>query len=169
MTRISTEKIMTVTVPTKQYDGGSNSVSSASFSIAAAVLPKPKVDVFAKYSSNLVRLKTLLLLGDNEGDEDNLDYLGSLNDVLRNASISDHAARARNNGDGDASKRRKGNNSHPITQQRFLERKTRIYFELHPSLLLYDLINFDDSALIPGDDEDTSQEREGEESFGDEV
>ncbi len=143
---------MAVTVPTKQYDGGSNSVSSASFSVAAASSPEPKVDMFAKYSSNLVRLKTLLFLGDNEGDEDNLDYLGSLNDVLRNASISDHAAWARNN---------EGNNSHPITQQRVLERKTRISFELHPSLLLYDLIDFDDSALTPGDDENTSEEREG--------
>lgn len=87
---------------------------SASFSDADAAVPKLKVDAFAMYSSNLVRLKTLLLLGDKEGDEDNLDYLGSLNKVLRQASINDLAARARNA--HQRSKRRKGNNSDPIKQ-----------------------------------------------------
>ncbi len=156
MASTSTEKIMMITVPTKQHDGGSKTVSSASFSDAAA--PKPKVDTFAKYSSDLVRLKTLMLLGDEEEDEDNLDYLGSLNSILRQASIKDRAARARN-GDADASKRRKGNNLYPVTQQ--FERKTRISFELDPSLILHDLFDFDDSKLIPDD--------EGEEKLGEEV
>lgn len=135
-------------------------MSSASFfdADADAAVPKRKVDAFAKYSSNLFRLKTLLLLGDKEGDEDNLEYLGSLNNVLRQASINDRVARDRN-GDADASKRRKGNNLHPITQQRVLERKTRISFEVHPSLLLHDLFEFNDSELISDDDEDTSQKR----------
>lgn len=156
MTSTSTQTIRTITVPTKHHDGGSKNVSSASFFNAA--VPKRKVDAFAKYSSNLFRLKTLLLLGDKEGDEDNLEYLGSLNNVLRQASINDRVARDRN-GDADASKRRKGNNLHPITQQRVLERKTRISFEVHPSLLLHDLFEFNDSELISDDDEDTSQKR----------
>ncbi len=161
MTSASTDEIRIITVPTKQHDGGSKYVSRSS---ADATVSKPKVDAFAKYSSNLVRLKTLLCLGDSEGDEDNLDYLGSLNDVLRKASIKDRAATARAriaDADADASKRRRGNNSHPITQQRGLERKTRISFEVDPSLLLHDLLYFDDFELISDD--------EGEEKLGEDV
>eukprot|EP00984_Skeletonema_dohrnii_P009624 scaffold3686_cov106-Skeletonema_dohrnii-CCMP3373.AAC.4 len=143
-------KIM-ITVPTKKHDGGSDRQP-----IAAA--PKPRVDAFTKYSSNLIRIKELLLLGDDEDDLDDMDYLASLNEALRHASIGDHAARNRNNHAGDALKRRKGNNSQPIKQQGFLERKTRVSFELHPSLLLHDLIDLNSSACIP-DDED---EAEGE-------
>ena len=140
-----------ITVPTKQHDGGSNRASTANFSTA----PTPKVDAFAKYSSNLIRMKALLLLDEDDGN-DNLDYLGSLNDALRHASAGDHVAQ-NNHGDGDASKRRKGNNSQPITQQGVLDRKTKVSFELHPSLLLYDLLDLNVSARIP-DDEDESKE-----------
>mmetsp|Transcript_8256 Transcript_8256/g.12381 ORF Transcript_8256/g.12381 Transcript_8256/m.12381 type:complete len:159 (+) Transcript_8256:128-604(+) len=149
-------KIM-ITVPTKKHDGGSDSESAAL--IAAA--PKPRVDAFTKYSSNLIRMKELLLLGDNnEHDEEgSLDYLASLNDALRYASKSDQVDR-NNHGNVSILKRRKGNNSRRITQaqqgQGFLERKTRISYELHPSLLLHDLIDLNASAYIP-DDEDESE------------
>ena len=141
-------KIM-ITVPTKKHDGGSDSASAAS--IAAA--PKPTVDAFTKYSSNLIRMKELLLLGDDEDDLDDMDYLASLNEALRHASIGDHAARNRNN-----HKRRKGNNSQPVKQQGFLERKTRVSFELHPSLLLHDLIDLNASAYIPDDEDESERE-----------
>mmetsp|Transcript_8255 Transcript_8255/g.12379 ORF Transcript_8255/g.12379 Transcript_8255/m.12379 type:complete len:157 (+) Transcript_8255:128-598(+) len=147
-------KIM-ITVPTKKHDGGSDSESAAL--IAAA--PKPRVDAFTKYSSNLIRMKELLLLGDDEDDLDDMDYLASLNDALRYASKSDQVDR-NNHGNVSILKRRKGNNSRRITQaqqgQGFLERKTRISYELHPSLLLHDLIDLNASAYIP-DDEDESE------------
>ncbi|KAK1742335.1 hypothetical protein QTG54_006900 [Skeletonema marinoi] len=149
MTSSNDRTKIAITVPTKKHDGGSDSESAAS----SATASKPRVDAFAKYSSNLIRMKELLLLGD---DDDDLDYLASLNEALRHASIGDHAARNRNNHAGDASKRRKGNNSQPVKQQGFLERKTRVSFELHPSLLLHDLIDLNASAYIP-DDEDESE------------
>jgi len=53
-----------------------------------------------------------------------------------------------------------GNNSYPIVQQGgFLERKTRVSFELHPSLLLHDLLDLDvDVSAHISDDEDDAQE-----------
>jgi|SaaInl74LU_5_DNA_1037368.scaffolds.fasta_scaffold52605_1 hypothetical protein len=155
-------KIITITVPTKQHDGGSNS-DRANRVIHAAAAPKQKPDAFTKYSSNLIRMKELLLLSDKneEGKEDDLDYLASLNYALRYASISDRGQQiSRNN---HSCKRRKGNNSCPITQDGqggFLERKTRISFELHPSLILHDLINLDVgvSAHISDDDDDDEPE-----------
>ena len=153
-------------VPTKQHDGGSEIGSTATIAVAAAA-PKPKVDAFTKYSSNLIRMRELLLLGDDSNDDDDddedLDYLAPLNDALRHASISGQVD-SRNNNGGDASKRRRGNDSRPIPQQGFLddlERKTRLSFELHPSLLLHDLIyqDVDVSAHI-SDDEDEDDETE---------
>ena len=157
-------KIITITVPTKQHDGGSNS-DRANRVIHAAAAPQQKPDAFTKYSSNLIRMKELLLLSDNneEGEEDDLDYLASLNYALRYASISDRGQQIGRNNHGDAAcKRRKGNNSCPITQDGqggFLERKTRISFELHPSLLLHDLMNLDvDVSAHIVDDDDEPEE-----------
>ena len=79
-----------ITVPTKQHDGASDGASIANF---VAGLTPNNVDAFAKYSSNLVRMKALLLLDEDENDDENLDYLGSLNDALRHASADDHDAR----------------------------------------------------------------------------
>eukprot|EP00984_Skeletonema_dohrnii_P005296 scaffold1857_cov96-Skeletonema_dohrnii-CCMP3373.AAC.3 len=156
-----------IIVPTKQHDGGGNS-DMTNLAIAA---PQPQLDAFTKYSSNLIRMKELLLLGDNneqDEEEDDLDYLSSLNKALRYASISDRGQQIdRNNhnhghDDASASKRRKGNNSYPIVQQGgFLERKTRVSFELHPSLLLHDLVDLDvDVSTHISDDEDDDQEQE---------
>lgn len=145
-----------ITIPTKQHDGGNDTALKAIFADG----PKPKVDAFAKYSNNLIRMKTLLLLGDNEDDDDDddddsLDYLGPLNDALRCNRVSDHAARKN---PGDATKRRKGNNSQPITHQGPIQRKTRLSFEIHPDLLLHHLLDFHESVLIPNDDDDAKDE-----------
>jgi len=96
-------KIIAVTVPTKQHDGGSNS-DRANRVIHAAAAPQQKPDAFTKYSSNLIRMKELLLLSDNneEGKEDDLDYLASLNYALRYASISDRGQQIDRNNHGDA-------------------------------------------------------------------
>jgi hypothetical protein len=112
-----------ITVPTKQQDGGSECGSRVTViaAAAAAAAPKPKVDAFTKYSSNLIRMKELLLLGDDIGDEydddEDLNYLAPLNDALRRAGIS--ISHINNNG-VDASKRRRGNDSRPIPQQGWL-------------------------------------------------
>ena len=142
-----------ITIPTKQHDGGNDSALNTIFADDDAQKPKVKVDAFAKYSNNLIRMKTLLLLDD---DSDSLDYLGPLNEALRCIRVSDHAIR---NPD-DAMKRRKGNDSQPIDQGPCgtLERKTRLSFELHPDLLLYDLIDFCDTVTIPDDDDDEPKE-----------
>ena len=114
-------------------------------------------------------MKELLLLGDNDEQdegEDDLDYLSSLNKALRYASINDRGQQIdrnnRGNDDASTSKRRKGNNSYPIVQQGgFLERKTRVSFELHPSLLLHDLVDLDvDVSAHISDGEDDEQEQE---------
>ena len=157
--------IKIITVPIKQHDGGGNS-DRTNLAVAA---PQPKLDAFTKYSSNLIRMKELLLLGDNDEQdesEDDLDYLSSLNKALRYASISDRGQQIdRNNhghDDASTSKRRKGNNSYPIVQQGgFLERKTRVSFELQPSLLLHDLVDLDvDVSAHISDGEDDEQEQE---------
>jgi hypothetical protein len=160
-----------ITAPTKQHDGGSECGSRATIiAAAAAVAPKPKVDAFTKYSSNLIRMKELLLLGhdSNEDDDEDLNYLAPLNDALRHASISISRQNNNNNNNNgvDASKRRRGNDSRPIPQQGFLdiERKTRLSFELHPSLLLHDLMYHDvDFSAHISDDEDEDDETEAEE------
>ncbi|KAK1737496.1 hypothetical protein QTG54_011782 [Skeletonema marinoi] len=96
--------IKIITVPTKQHDGGGNS-DRTNLAVAA---PHPKLDAFTKYSSNLIRMKELLLLGDNDEQddgEDDLDYLSSLNKALRYAGISDHGQQIdrNNHGHDDAS------------------------------------------------------------------
>jgi hypothetical protein len=64
-----------------KHDGGSECGSRATIiAAAAAVAPKPKVNAFTKYSSNLIRMKELLLLGhdSNEDDDEDLNYLANL-------------------------------------------------------------------------------------------
>ena len=83
----ASDTVIIFTVPTKQHDGGSDKPTYANNAVSVS---KPKVDAFAKYSSNLIRMKELLLLGDNneQNEEGSLDYLASLNDALRYASQS---------------------------------------------------------------------------------
>lgn len=166
----NSDTVIIFTVPTKQHDGGS--VDKPTYANNAVSVSKPRVDAFAKYSSNLIRMKELLLLGDNnEHDEEgSLDYLASLNDALRYASKSDQVDR-NNHGNVSILKRRKGNNSRRITQaqqgQGFLERKTRISYELHPSLLLHDLIDLDhDASAHISDDEKEEEDDKPEEWRG---
>ena len=144
----TSDTVIIFTVPTKQHDGGSDKPTYAN-------------------------MKELLLLRDNNehDEEDALDYLASLNNALRYASKSRSDQVDRNNhGNVSTSKRRKGNNSRRITQaqqgqgQGFLERKTRISYELHPSLLLHDLMDLDpDVSAHISDDEKEDEDDEPEE------
>ncbi len=113
---------------------------------------KSKLDSFQYYSSDLLRLKTLLLNSDREDDE--LDSLAAVNNALRNAGLSDISA---NSVSKDASKRRRGNNSQPIEQEepRTPPRKTRLSWELHPSMILHDLYDQagEDVQSVSGDED----------------
>ena len=119
---------------------------------------KPQKDVFQYYSSDLLRLKTLILGSDEDDDE--LNALAAVNDVLRSAGLSGITASRRASEDEDASKRRRGNNSQAIKQKQNgsgTPRKTRLSWELHPSLLLHDLYD-EDIHSVSDDDEAKSTE-----------
>ena len=110
-------------------------------------------DAFQYYSSDLLRLKTILLSDDEDDDE--LNALAAVNDALRSAGLSDIAAK-------DASKRRRGNSSQPIKQEDAgTPRKTRLSWELHPSLLLHDLYyQVGENIRSISDDEDDHEEQQ---------
>jgi hypothetical protein len=115
---------------------------------------KPKFDAFQYYSSDLLRLKTLLLSPDQDDDE--LSTLAELNRILRGAGLSDITGK--NHASKDATnKRRRGNNSRPTKLDNAgTQRKTRLSWELHPSLLLHDLDQDQDVEEVQyiTDDED---------------
>jgi len=150
----------TIIVPTKVED---NCSYSASFmqQITGQDESKSKFDAFQYYSSDLLRLKTLLLSHDDD-DDDELNALAAVNGALRSAGLSDIAADHHVSNREDASKRRRGNGSQSIKQKESgTPRKTRLSWELHPSLLLHDIyyqVEEDvQSILIDGDDHEEQQ------------
>ena len=79
-------------------------------------------------------MKSLLIFSDEEeedADDDDLDALASINRALSSVGLSSIVHLNRD-------KRRRGNNSACIKQG--YERKTRLSWEVHPSLLLHDFI-----------------------------
>ena len=141
----------TFSVPTKKEDNCSYSTSLMQQIVGQE--SKPKFDAFQYYSSDLLRLKTLLLGSDQDDDE--LSTLAELNRILRGAGLSDitdknHASKVTN-------KRRRGNNSRPTKLDNAgTQRKTRFSWELHPSLQLHDLDQDQDVEEVQyiTDDED---------------
>jgi len=140
-----------IIVPTKVEDNCSY----------ASLMPKnvvdqegSKFDAFEYYSSDLLRLKTLLLStdDDDEDDDDELNDLAAVNDILRSAGLSNITA---NYARKDDSKRRRGNNSQPIKKQKEsgTSRKTRLSWELHPSLILHELYQVEEDIPSISDDE----------------
>ena len=125
-------------VPTKTEDNCSYSTSLMQQVVGQE--SKPKFDAFQHYSSDLLRMKTLLLLSPDQ-DDDELSTLAELNRILRGAGLSDITAKKNHGSTDDATnKRRRGNNSRPTTQANTrTQRKSRLSWELHPSLLLHDL------------------------------
>jgi hypothetical protein len=73
-------------------------------------------DAFSYYSNKFYWMKTVLMKGDDV-------------QVLRSAGITFQ---------GPATKRRKGSNAQPVQIQDGGVRQTRLAFEVHPSLLIYD-------------------------------
>ena len=109
-----------------------------------------------------------MFLGDdsNEDDHEDLNYLApsttpfalqiSISQKYNNNNNNNNNSNSNNNNNNnnngvDASKRRRGNDSRPIPQQGFLdsEHKTRLSFELHPSLLLHNLMIYQDVDSLP--------------------
>ena len=128
-------------VPTKRHDGGSEQKD---------VVGETRQDAFSRYSNDLLRMKVILLNIENEDeeDDDDLSSLAAINQAMRSVGLRDihlnHQGQQHNgNGSADvsSSKRRRGNNSRPLVQQVGNQRKTRISWEVHPSLLLHDLIS----------------------------
>ena len=126
-------------VPTKTEDNCSYSTSLMQQIVGQE--SKPKFDAFQHYSSDLLRMKTLLLNSDQ--DQDEVSTLAELNRILRSAGLRGITAKKNQASKDDAKKamrRRRGNNSRPTKQVNAgTQRKSRLSWELHPSLLLHDL------------------------------
>ncbi len=163
-------------IPTKQSDES----PTTKHLIGGGGVTQPD-DAFSRYSNDLLRFKSLLLLSkdqeeNDDDDDDDLDALATINRALsRMVSMSNLDRLNQGNGNvADASKRRRGNNSRPIQQGNV--RKTRLSWELHPSLILHDFM-LELEALdngtqhVPDDEEeitdtDTSQVQEVMEGGG---
>eukprot|EP00985_Skeletonema_marinoi_P000699 scaffold246_cov181-Skeletonema_marinoi.AAC.1 len=144
--------------PTKQQDGGDRPTKPHRVGGETTAQQEPEPDAFSRYSSDLYRMKALLLCSEDDEGDDDLEAVGKINGILRSAGLSDLLDTNRlGNADDedDSSKRRRGNDSQPIQQGH--SRKTRISFELHPHLLLHDLfaeLDMAESAQAISDDEE---------------
>mmetsp|Transcript_3835 Transcript_3835/g.5588 ORF Transcript_3835/g.5588 Transcript_3835/m.5588 type:complete len:170 (-) Transcript_3835:95-604(-) len=149
-------KPYSISVPTKQGQG--DQTEKRTMYLASQ---HQQDDAFSRYSNNFVRMKSLLLYSGDEEDDgneyDDLDTLARINRALSGAGLTSLSHLNRG-------KRRRGNNSSCIKQGH--ERKTRLSWELHPSLLLHDFIEeleaLDNGThrILDTDDEEV----EGEES-----
>ena len=161
-----------ISIPTKQGDDNDDEKKRPTAKhhvVEDSSSSEQQQDAFSRYSNDLYRMKALLLLSDDDegGDDDDLDALATINRAFRSLGMNnelnqqdqgqDNVAAA--GGGGDASKRRRGNSSRPIPQGNV--RKTRLSWELHPSLLLHDLIleldALDNGVQHVSDDEDEEE------------
>jgi hypothetical protein len=154
----------TIVVPTKGEDNCSYAAYTPK-SDDGDVDDTDTFDAFSYYSSDLIRFKTLLLSSGEGGsnDEDDLSAMTAVNNALRSAGLNTLRSSSNQVNDDDAaSKRRRGNNSLPIEQQQQQQRKTRLSWELHPSLLLHELYDWpgEDVQVIPDDESDQKNEHE---------
>ena len=147
------------TVPVKHHDGDGDGSSKHKH-----VVGETQQDAFSRYSNDLLRMKAILLFTEDEdqdqADED-LDSLATINRALSSVGLSNlHLNQGQ--GNADVSKRRRGNHSRPLQQGN--QRKTRISWEAHPSLLLHDLISeledLDHDHCISDDDEEEETQQE---------
>ena len=123
--------IQTITIPTK----GANSSSANS---SSTVTQTKHFDAFSYYSNDSVRMKRLLMKEDNET-------------VVADSRRAISAARP-SIGIDASSERSRGTDAKP-NEEGNTSRKTRISFEVHPSLLLDDLL---DDTLYPKEMVDVS-------------
>ena len=125
-----------ITIPTKRHDGASHAEPQGE-----------DQDAFSRYSNDVLRMKALLNFSEDENESDcddfDLDALAKINDTLRGVGLTgltsnhNHTRTSTN-----SPKRRKGNSTlaMPIDDQQRSERKTRLSWELHPCLLMHDMM-----------------------------
>ena len=115
--------------------------SNSTLATAPAEQQAEKFDAFAFYSNDFQRLKALL-----GKEDDSQEALAAVNDSIHGTN------------DGRRNVRRRGSGTRPI--QEGVTRKTRISFEVHPSLLLDDLLFAADanSSAEPADELDNEME-----------
>ena len=105
-------------------------------------------------------MKALLLCPEEDGGVDDLQAAGKINEIFRNAGLSDLLDINRlGNADDVSSKRRRGNTSRYV--QHAYSRKTRLSVELHPCLLLHDImeqLDFEESTRAISDDEEEPED-----------
>ena len=103
----------TFSVPTKTEDNCSYAYASKRDDVDETF------DAFSYYSSDLIRLKTLLLSDDDSSndDDDDLSAMTAVNNALRSAGLNTLSGNNNQVNDDASSKRRRGNNSLPIEQQ----------------------------------------------------
>ena len=123
-----------IAIPTKRHDGASQTEPQAR---------GEDQDAFSRYSNDVVRMKALLNISEDASADDDLDLdaLAKINETLRGVGLTGLAGTS-NRTNTNCPKRRKGNSAiaMPIDQQQGSERKTRLSWELHPSLLLHDMM-----------------------------
>eukprot|EP00984_Skeletonema_dohrnii_P002792 scaffold958_cov128-Skeletonema_dohrnii-CCMP3373.AAC.10 len=119
-------KSHSISIPTKQGDGESMMIRH----LFGASSQQQQDDAFSRYSNDFVRMKSLLLSSKEYNDDDDLEALATINRSLNQVGVSNLVHL-------NQDKRRRGNNSRSIKQGN--ERKTRLSWELHPTLLLHDL------------------------------
>ena len=149
-------------VPTKREDGDDRPTNTKHHRVGEAAAQQ---DAFSCYSSNLLRMKAILLCSEDDEDDDDMEAVTKINETFASAGLSNVLDINRHGGNGNAddapSKRQRGNTSRPI--QRGHVRKTRLSWELHPILLLNDLfsqLDVAESAQAISDDEEEADEEQ---------
>ena len=108
-----------------------------------------KVDMFSYYSNDARRMRKLLLKEDEDFDMAPLRafLVGTEEDPKNIVADNQDEYDDVFNCEVQAKKRRRSRTSRPINEK---ERKTRLSFEIHPSLMMYDmLLELDDTTAAP--------------------
>jgi len=132
---IRLDQVMSVTCftfPVQQFMVSSKTYTTYKMPMKSPSSPAPaeqqakKFDAFAFYSNDFQRMKALL-----GKEEDSQEALAAVNDSIHGTN------------DGRRNVRRRGTGTRPI--QEGVTRKTRISFEVHPSLIFDDLLFAEDA------------------------
>ena len=145
-------KAYSISIPTKQGDGETMMIRHL-----VGASQQQQDDAFSRYSNDFVRMKSLLLSSEEYNDDDDLEAFATINRALNQVGVSNLSHLNRD-------KRRRGNNSRSIKQRN--ERKTRLSWELHPTLLLHDLeleLEALDNGSHPIFDDDNDEDEEAPE------
>ena len=136
------------TIPTKRFDGGGGGTlpqSCQAFALADRESETQPLqqdnDAFARYSNDVFRMKELLLFPEESADDD-LDTVSKINEAFRDVGLSGPLMNTSRNHGATPPKRRKANSTKPVAvdQHQGSVRKTRLSYEIHPNLLMHDVM-----------------------------